>query len=120
MRYPIGFTPKLEKRLSTISINNETRPLDQADADWITGQVNGRRKDGVPVCVTVNLQATNIHIALATPGCSGRGGGGGSPGRPPNGDEREVFELWSRHHLDESNFPVGQLVAFIRQLLRLL
>ncbi|WP_332687980.1 hypothetical protein [Devosia sp.] len=104
--------------MSTISINNETRPLEQADANWITRQINGRREDGVSVCVRVSIQSPNINVALATSGCQSGGGSGG--GRAPNNGERDVLDLWERHKLNQSDFPAGQLVAFVGQVLRLL
>lgn len=103
--------------MNIISINHETRPLDQADANWITRQVNGRREDGSSVCVRISIQSPNINVALATPGCPSGGCGGG---RPPNNGERDILDLWERHKLNQSDFPAGQLVAFVGQVLRLL
>lgn len=103
--------------MNTICINNETRPLQEADADWISRQVNGRRADGLAVCVRISIQAAPVQITLATAGCASGGAGGG---RPPNNSEREFLQLWERHRLDQADFPVGQLIAFVKQVSRLL
>ena len=104
--------------MSTISINGETRPLEQADPDWITTQIAGRRRDGQSVCVRVTVAAPGLNVAMATPGCGSGGGGGG--GRAPNPAEREVLDLWEKQHLNRADFSPGQVVAFVRHLLRLI
>lgn len=101
----------------TIRIGTETRDLSSASESWMTEQINRRRADGVDICVQVTIHAGGIDIVLSTPGCGGGGGGGG---RPPNSNEREVFELWSQRGLNASAFTGGNLVAFIKQLKKLL
>ena len=104
--------------MNTISIGNESRPLEQADPEWITQQINGRRKDGQPVCVRVSIHTTEINLSRSTPGCPSSGSGIG--GRPPTSREREVIDLWAKHGLNEGDFSPGNVVAFVRQVLRLL
>jgi hypothetical protein len=52
-----------------------------------------------------------LDLAFATAAC---GGGGG--GRAPNPRERELFELWAKHQLNQPDFSGGQLVAFLKQV----
>ena len=102
--------------IGTITIGNQTRPLEDAGGDWITSQINGRRKDGQSVCVRVSISMPGANIPFATCTCASAGGGSG--GRPPNARERELIDLWNRHHLGESQFNAGDVVAFVRAVLR--
>jgi hypothetical protein len=103
--------------IGTITIGNETRPLEDAGGDWITSQINGRRKDGQTACVRISISMPGANIPFATCTCASAGGGGGGS-RPPNAREHELIELWNRHHLDESHFSAGDVVAFVRAVLR--
>lgn len=101
--------------MSTIRIGTDERDLRDADPQWITQEIQGRRKDGLRVCVVVQIRTADISMTLATPGCGGAGGG-----RPPNRREREVFELWEELGLDEQGFEPGKVVAFVKRVIRLL
>lgn len=102
--------------MNTIKIGNEQRSLADADAQWITQQINGRRKDGMLVCVVVEITAGDIDVRFATPTCGGGGGGG----RPLTMREQEALDIWQRHHLNNENFSPGDVVAFVKQVLRLI
>lgn len=102
--------------MNNIKIGNEQRPLADADAQWITQQINGRRKDGLVVCVVVEITAGEIDVRFATPTCGGRGGGG----RRLTTREQDVLDLWQQHHLNDEKFSPGDVVAFVRQVLRLI
>jgi hypothetical protein len=99
----------------TVRIGSETRQLGEADEGWINQQLARRRRDGQDVCVEVLVQTSGLNLKLATPGCGSVGGAG----RPPNSNEREVFELWDKRGLDSSDFTGGNLVAFLKQLGRM-
>lgn len=94
-----------------VKIGNEERALDDASPDWITQQIERRRRDGIAVCVVIRIKTADLDIQLATPGCSRNGGGG----RPPNANERVIFELWRKHGLNEAAFAPGRVVAFLAQ-----
>jgi hypothetical protein len=98
-----------------IHINGDVRTVDEADASWIAKSINGRKHDGVAVQVRVVVKEPGIDIVLAAPPARGRGGG-----RMPNNREREVLEMWNRHHLGDVETKVGELVAFIKELVRYL
>jgi len=102
--------------LNTISIGSESRPLEDADPEWITQQINGRRKDGQAVCVRVSIHTSGLNLSYSTPACVSAGGGG----RPPTSREKEVLDLWVGHGLNQGNFSPGNVVAFVRQVLRLI
>ena len=102
--------------MSSIKIGGEERPLSGADSQWITQQINDRRRDGQSVCVVVVIKEMDIDVCLATPACGGGGGGGG--GRRLTARETELVELWKRHGLNEADFAPGKVVAFVKQVLQ--
>jgi hypothetical protein len=57
-----------------------------------------------------------LTMVLTTPGCDGLGGGP----RPPNAQEKEIFALWDRHELNRDDFSGGNVVEFLKQMIRLL
>lgn len=101
---------------ATIKINEEQRDLEDADPQWISSQINRRRAAGEAVCVRVTIHESGVDLPLATVTC-GSGGGGGRPVKPK---ERDVIDLWNRLNLNSSEFTGGEVVAFIKQLPRLL
>jgi hypothetical protein len=56
-------------------------------------------------------------MVLSTPTCESHGSSGG---RPPNNQERRIFELWKERGLNLQDFSGGNLIAFLHQLRRLL
>ena len=100
----------------SIRIGSEERKLEEADESWINQQINRRRADREVVCVRVTVRTGSLDLILSTPTCASGGGGG----RAPNPQEREVFDLWAKLGLNNSDFSGGNLVAFLKQLRRLL
>ena len=96
--------------------SNEPREFKDVSPDWINEQINLRRRDGVAVCVRVSIKEGSIDMVLSTPGCQGRGGGG----RSPNEQEKQIFGLWEKLHLNKESFTGGNLVAFLKQVSKLL
>lgn len=98
----------------TIRISTDTRPLAEATESWINEQVNRRRRDEQNICVGVTINTSGINVSLATPGCGKSPGGG----RPANGNELEIIDLWAKRGLSSSDFTAGNLIAFLKQLRR--
>lgn len=94
-----------------ITIGSETRDIEDADAAWITQQINRRRNDGQLVCVQVKFNEPSLNLCLATPTC-----GGGPGGRAPYPHEREILDLWHELRLDTRDFSAGNVVAFVKQI----
>jgi hypothetical protein len=90
--------------------------LENVDEHWINQQINRRREDGLSVCVRVTIKEGDLDMILSTPTC-GSGGGGG---RPPRPHEKVVFDLWNRRGLNDAHFTGGNLVAFLKQLERII
>jgi len=96
-----------------VEITGERRRLSDADAQWIHEQVGNRRRDHRPVCVRVYVSDGGIDVMLSTPGCPV---GGGS--RQASPEERPIIDLWRERHLDQADFTGGDVIAFLRQLMR--
>lgn len=86
--------------------------LKDVGSSWIAGQIDSRKKDGVPVCVRIHIKTDNVNVALATTDCPCSGGSG----RMPNRQEQKIFELWKKLHLNNTNFSAGNLIAFLKQV----
>jgi hypothetical protein len=97
-------------------IGTETRPLEQADPEWITQQINRRRHEGVAVCVRVQVNTPDLAISFATPACASTGVGG----RAPTAREQGILDLWIKHGLNERGFSPGSVVAFVKQLMHVI
>jgi len=100
----------------TIKIGSSMQQLDSLDEGWLLQQINRRRKTGDSVCVILEIDEPPVVLNFATKDC--RLGGGAS--RPLTTQERQVIDLWNKHHLGEAEFQVGELMAFLKQLRTLL
>lgn len=96
----------------TVWIGDSQRSLDDADGQWVTEQIRRRRRAGESVCVRVSIKNGNINVTLVSGDCPSGGGGG----RAPNRDEAAILDDWSKRGLDGSDFPLGQLVAFLARV----
>jgi hypothetical protein len=99
-----------------IRIGTSERPLEEATESWIAQQLNERRKEGQSVCVQVILKTSGIDMVLSTPAC----GNGSGASRAPNPRESEIFTLWEKRGLRQPDFTAGNVIAFVKQVLRLL
>jgi hypothetical protein len=90
--------------------------MGEASESWINEHINQRKGDGQAICIQVFLDEDGVNMILSTPAC-GSGGGGG---RRPTAREQEIFDLWNKHHLNETQFTGGNVIAFLKQLRRLL
>lgn len=97
-----------------VRIGEEERQYDNADEHWIAQQLNRRRNDGITPCIKVSIHQGGLNMALATAGCVSGGGGG----RPPTSQEKAIFDLWQSRGLNDPNFNLGNLMAFLKQLKR--
>ena len=66
----------------------------------------------MPVCVRVQIKTESVNVGFSTPGC----GASRSADREPNVDEQRLVDLWRKRGLNEENFEVGQLIAFINEV----
>jgi hypothetical protein len=94
----------------TVHIGSEERDC-PIDPNWVHKQINGLRKDGITPCIRVRIETPTIDFTLSS-GC----GGGGGMGRQFTSHEQEVFDLWQKARLGDSEGAGGRLVAFLKQL----
>ena len=100
----------------TIKIGESERSLPDADVNWVNQQINRRRAEGLTVCVRVTIKTQAVNVILATPGCASSGGAS----RRLTEEEQRVFDLWQQRGLNQSDFSSGNVVAFIKQLDRVI
>lgn len=96
----------------TISIATERRRLAEAETNWVTEQVLGRRRTGADPCVVVSIEIESIHLSLRTGSCTAPAG----PARAATPRERELIERWREYGLEQVDYPIGRLVAFLNHL----
>ena len=90
--------------------------LDNIEESWINQQIGGLIQENHTVCVRVTVNEGPLNFTLATAGCTPSGGGG----RLPNPQEAQAFELWEKLGLSKPGFTGGNLVAFFKQLRRII
>ncbi len=95
-----------------IKIGPNERDIDGVDESWINKEVNRLRKEQGSVCVRVTIREGNMNVMFSTPDCPGSGGGA------LNRDEKKILDLWKKHRLSESDFHGGDVVAFLKQLMK--
>lgn len=98
-----------------IKIGPNERNIEDIDESWINKEINRLRKDEGLVCVRVTIREGPMNVMFSTPDCP-RAGGGGTLNR----DEKKILDLWEKHGLNEAEFPGGHLIAFLKQLRKLL
>ncbi len=91
-----------------VRIAGVERTLETADAQWVHQTIHAAND---PVCMQVRIEMPGIQLHLATPGCSGGGGG-----RRPNPEEQEVIDLWNHFGLSESGTNPEKLWPFLQRL----
>jgi len=99
-----------------IQIGIDERTIDAAEPNWINQQINRRRSLQEPICVRVKIKIGDVNLMLSTPNCQCFGG----DGSPLNSKENQIVELWNRLRLNENDFSGGNLVAFLKQVDKLL
>ncbi|MGD9489197.1 MAG: hypothetical protein AB7W47_14360 [Calditrichaceae bacterium] len=99
-----------------VKIGGIERDYDKANESWISQQINRRREDGIAVCVTVIVNDGDLNFILSTPTCGNTGGGR----RPLRSDEKIILELWNQRGLNKPDFTGGNLIAFLKQLKKML
>jgi len=99
-----------------ISIGGLPRNLKYADESWINQEINGRRENGETVCVRVTIRTADVDLTFSSPGCPSRGG---RLTRDLTRAEKQVHELWKNRGLNADNFTGGSVIAFLKQLDRI-
>jgi hypothetical protein len=99
-----------------VQIGTQERALEEANESWIQEQFGRRQRDGVSICVIVNIQVSGANLRLTTPMCAGGSGGG----RQPNAHEQQIIGLWNDRKLNSNDFNASDVVAFIKRLDRLI
>ncbi len=95
-----------------IKIEDVSIGLEDADDSWIIQQIQRRRDDGLTVRIRIIIDEDDINMVLSTPSCPSNGG----VRRLPRRKEKELQDLWKKWGLNDDNFSISSLIAFIKQL----
>jgi hypothetical protein len=96
----------------TVAIGHEFRSDSDISESWINQQVNRRLHDGARICVVVTVKEGDLDMILRTIDCPSPQGSG----RQANSQERGVFDLWKKLHLQDGEVRGGNLVGFLKQM----
>lgn len=109
--------PNSIRRVSVVTVHIGSTALHPQDVNegWLNQQINRRRTDGATVCVQVQIQHGGINMRVSTPDCPT-----GSSHRLPTPQEQRILDLWDKLGLNGAAFAGGNVVAFLRQLERVL
>jgi hypothetical protein len=99
-----------------VSIGGTRKRLQDVDDCWVDQQITRRQAQGQLVCVQVHIECDRAIQSLNTPTCGGVPGGS----RPPNHLEQRIFDAWERCNLTTSRFDARDVMAFLKQLMRML
>ena len=95
-----------------VRIGETERNHYEVDEHWINQQINRRKHDGQRICVRVFIKDVLLNMILSTSGCHNSCGGD----RPPNSQEKRIFDLWKKLGLNMPEFPAGNVTAFLKQV----
>lgn len=88
----------------------------EIDEGWIIQEIKRLRRDSQSVCILVTVKEYPVDLILPVGSCTVMGEGG----RPLKLEEQRIVEAWERHQLNRADFREGELIAFLKQLGRLL
>lgn len=97
----------------SVSINGTAR--DGIDEGWIASTIQSLRREGIGVCVRIDIRGTevnaSVHAGQCPPGPSGS--------RPLSPRERSLFDEWAKCRLrDDADFAPGRLIQCLKRLER--
>ena len=99
----------------TVQIGSDERAFSDVTESWIHDQIGRRQRDNISVCIIVKIQEAGLSLQFATPGCNPSSGSG----RGLNPEEQKIADLWIQQKLNTSDFSIGSVTAFLRELRRL-
>ena len=95
-----------------IAIGDANRDFSDATPSWIREHVLAFRSRNIPVCVKISIKTDRLNIGLSTPACPASG----FSERDPNPQEERILDLWRKRGMDQDDFEIGQLIAFLNEI----
>jgi len=90
-------------------------PTDDVDEAWLNKQF--KQQDEDPLCVQIAIRSnTGVNVIVSTPGCPTSR----SAPRSPKPREREILELWNELLRCHGTLHSGNVIAFLKQVRRML
>lgn len=101
----------------TVSIGSVSRTFSLGDVDeqWISAQINNRRKEGALPCVEITLEDGPWHLRFRTKNCPPPTGG-----RQATPDEAKVLGFWDDIMRTEREVNPGAIISFLHRLPKML
>ncbi|MCE9678882.1 hypothetical protein LZP69_06745 [Shewanella sp. AS1] len=100
-----------------IEINGETTDFSNTNPSWITKNIVGRQKEGIPIYIRIFIELDNINVTLScgdSPTGGSGGGGSGGGGRAPNEKEAEILSLWHEKQCSQKPINPGRIIEFLK------
>lgn len=98
-----------------IRIGQDEREMAQADEHWIVTRIKQEEANQRSICIRVLIKVSDIDIVLSSSGCPA----GGAGGRKATPKEQEFFDLWDKFGLKTTDINGGKLIAFLKQVRRI-
>ena len=97
----------------SVSINGTAR--DGIDEGWIATSVQALRREGIGVCVRVDIRTSDLNVSVGAGQCPP-----GRPNpRPPSPSERDLIHAWAQCRLDDDpDFAPGRLIQCLNRIER--
>lgn len=95
----------------SVSINGTAR--DGIDEGWIASTIQSLRREGIGVCVRVDIRTSELNASVN----AGRCPPSRPNPRPPSLRERTLFDAWAQCRLsDDPDFPPGRLIQCLKRV----
>lgn len=101
----------------TIKIGSSQISLSDNYGSWLADQINGRKKDGSPVVVEIDIHDRGVDLSFVAHDCPMNLG---TSSRVYSSSEQAVINLWQDKGLSGTGFSLGDLMSFLKQLKHLL
>ena len=95
-----------------IKIGTSEANYKQINSDWVTQQIEKRKREGKSFWVEVIIEKGDVNINFSTPGRNSSRG----VQRPLTFEERRIQKLWKKYNLDRKDFSIPDLLYFLSEI----
>lgn len=95
---------------------DERRITPDISTAWVRHAYKENLKNSGNVCVQVTVEHENAKVSLSSGACGGSGGG--KPFEAFSREAQHIITLWHKYNLNETEFPFGKLVRFLKELFK--
>lgn len=95
---------------------HERQGIESLEESWVSNVIQGYKRNDEKCCVVLKIDEEDVDLKLATSDC-GLGGGGT---RKFTSKEQDIIDLWTKLDLNSQSCNPGNLIAFLKQLQRII